>query len=739
VTHWIYFYSAQDVVVGYRRGPPSKPATICITPACVVAASEIIQNMSPRYHEIDPCSNFDKFVCEGWKEKHDLRADQESSFTGTIMQENSQQVLRHVLESPYSDVALQVDSLADDPEAEKAIFDKLKGAYDGCMDEQRIQKIGSGPLLDILRKIQELFPASRPHESSQPFPSLRTQQQKGLLFNGENQLSKTVSYLTTIGINAIVSFSIGADDRDPDSVVLSLTAPRQPGLPSKEYYKDAKLVKTYGEVIGQVLEGLLHEAYPNSTLRESKPSRIFARSEDLVEAVIDFETKLARATPDTEDAEDVVKYYNPRTVEETRSLFPQLSVQYVISVLAPSDYKPDRIIVGSPSYLKLASEIFRNAKPETIQAYFVWKAVQAYVNKVEDDALKPLLHFNNQLGGKAPDASEERWRTCVKVADNSLGWILSKFFIKKAFSEEAKDFGDHIVSDIKEQFIKKLKAAEWMTKDVRTLGVEKVHNIVQKIGYPTKSPDVHDSIALEKYYAAVNISSSTFFENAVSVAKFDTSLEWSALGKPTDRAKWGMTAPTVNAYYNPAGNEIVFPAGIMQAPVFYDPSIPQYLSYGAFGSVSGHELSHAFDSTGRHYDQTGNFTEWWNNNTIQAFKEKAQCFIDQYHEFTVPGPNNEVLHVNGRLTLGENIADAGGLSASFQAWKQLDKQKPAQLLPGLQDFTKEQLFFISYSNWWCGKTRKEAAINGIYRDPHAPNWARIIVSSNLPDTGYRSD
>lgn len=695
--------------------------------------------MSPRYHKIDPCSNFDKFVCEGWKEKHDLRADQESSFTGTIMQENSQQVLRHVLESPYSDVALQVDSLADDPEAEKAIFDKLKGAYDGCMDLQRIQKIGSGPLLDILSKIQELFPASRPHESSQPFPSLRTQQQKGLLFNGENQLSKTVSYLTTIGINAIVSFSIGADDRDPDSVVLSLTAPRQPGLPSKEYYKDAKLVKTYGEVIGQVLEGLLHEAYPNSTLRESKPSRIFARSEDLVEAVIDFETKLARATPDTEDAEDVVKYYNPRTVEETRSLFPQLSVQYVISVLAPSDYKPDRIIVGSPSYLKLASEIFRNAKPETIQAYFVWKAVQAYVNKVEDDALKPLLRFNDQLGGKAPDASEERWRTCVKVADNSLGWILSKFFIKKAFSEEAKDFGDHIVSDIKEQFIKKLKAAEWMTKDVRTLGVEKVHNIVQKIGYPTKSPDVHDSIALEKYYAAVNISSSTFFENAVSVAKFDTSLEWSALGKPTDRAKWGMTAPTVNAYYNPAGNEIVFPAGIMQAPVFYDPSIPQYLSYGAFGSVSGHELSHAFDSTGRHYDQTGNFTEWWNNNTIQAFKEKAQCFIDQYHEFTVPGPNNEVLHVNGRLTLGENIADAGGLSASFQAWKQLDKQKPAQLLPGLQDFTKEQLFFISYSNWWCGKTRKEAAINGIYRDPHAPNWARIIVSSNLPDTGYRSD
>lgn len=348
--------------------------------------------------------------------------------------------------------------------------------------------------------------------------------------------------------------------------------------------------------------------------------------------------------------------------------------------------------------------------------------------RVEDDALKPLLQFNNELLGKAPDAKEERWRTCVNDVHHGLGWIMSKFFIEKAFSEGAKDFGDKIVSDIKTQFIGKLKNADWMTEDVRELGIEKVHNIVQKIGYPTKSPDIQNASALQDYYEPVNISSKAFFENGVSAAKFQTAREWSALGKPTDRDEWGMTAPVVNAYYNPAGNEIVFPAGIMQAPVFYDTSIPEYLTYGAFGSVSGHELSHAFDSTGRHYDETGNFTEWWNNKTVQAFKDKAQCFVDQYHEFTVPGPGDEPLHVNGRLTLGENIADAGGLSAAFGAWKEVEKQTPGQLLPGLHKFSKEQVFFISYSNWWCGKTRKEAAINGIYRDPHAPTWARIIVS-----------
>ena len=191
----------------------------------------------------------------------------------------------------------------------------------------------------------------------------------------------------------------------------------------------------------------------------------------------------------------------------------------------------------------------------------------------------------------------------------------------------------------------------------------------------------------------------------------------------------------------------------MQSPVFYNPEVPQYLSYGAFGSVSGHELSHgkpifsrsdaiglqlksaAFDSTGRHYDETGNFTDWWDDATVQAFEDKVQCFVDQYHQFTVPGLDGKPLHVNGRLTLGENIADAGGLSASFQAWKRREAQKATQSLPGLQHFSKEQLFFVSYSSWWCDKTRKEAAVDRIYRDPHSPKWARIRVREILTYPG----
>jgi endothelin-converting enzyme len=247
----------------------------------------------------------------------------------------------------------------------------------------------------------------------------------------------------------------------------------------------------------------------------------------------------------------------------------------------------------------------------------------------------------------------------------------------------------------------------------------------QELTVVSQSPDIMDPPSLQHYYESVNITPSTFFQNTLSMSRLVVSLQWSSLGKPVDRNEWGMTVPTVNAYYNPPGNEIVFPAGIMQFPVF-DVNVPQYLSYGAFGSVSGHELSHAFDSTGRHYDQNGNYTDWWTNSTVEGFKERAQCFVDQYAKYTVPGPDNKPLHVNGKLTLGENIADAGGVSAAFAAWQKRRAETPNQDLPGLEYFTQDQLFFVSYANWWCGKSRKETAINRIYTDPHAPKWARIL-------------
>lgn len=381
-------------------------------------------------------------------------------------------------------------------------------------------------------------------------------------------------------------FCAQQDDRNPDSVAIFVTPPREIGLPAREYYNNTKSVADYTAVLEQVLRGF-------------RGDESFSLEGNLARDIVTFETRLANATPDTQTQEDVTKSYNPRTIDEVHSLLPEISFANIIVTLGPENFTTNRLIVGSPSYLKELSTILKETSTETVQWFLKWKAIQSYASSIEDPRITPLVEFNNKLQGKDPKAREDRWRKCISVVDNELPWILSRFYVLEAFSEEAKKLGDQIVSDIKERFVFTLDQTQWMSPEVRKLGIEKVGNIIQKIGYPTKSPNVMDPANLRQYYAGLELSSKTFFENQVSIAKFDLHKEWSKLGKPADRDEWGMSASTVNAYYNPPGNEIVFPAGIMQVPVFYGPSAPLYLSYGAFGAVSGHELSHGKFKTNR--------------------------------------------------------------------------------------------------------------------------------------------
>ncbi|KAK1138461.1 hypothetical protein N8T08_002496 [Aspergillus melleus] len=660
--------------------PNPVAAKVCETPECVHAASEILYNLDPNHAKIDPCTDFDQYVCGGWRERHDMRPDQGSIFAGTYMSETAQSQLRHILESPE----------ASDP-ADSKIFDKLKAAYGACMGESTVNKRGVKPLQDLLSGLDNVYSLASTSKGS------------------DVNITDAFLYLIGSGVEALVSPLIMPDDRDPDSIAIFVNPLLEIGLPAREYYNNTKLVAEYTQVVEKVLADF-----------------VGGESAHGLSDVVGLEKQLADATPDTASQEDVTKYYNPLSIKDTQSLLPQISFLDIISNLAPSDFKTDRLIVGSPSYMKSLSKILSDTPRETVQLFFKWKLIQTYADDIEDPKIKPLRELNNKLAGKNPQATQDRWRKCIEVLDEDLGWILSRFYVLSAFSEESKKLGDQIVSDIKERFTFTLHQTEWMSPEVRKLGIQKVRNIVQKIGYPTKSPNVMDPADVEKYYADLKVSNETLFENSLAVAKFELQQQWSKLGKPTDRDEWGMTAPTVNAYYNPPGNEIVFPAGIMQPPAFYGPAAPLYLAYGAFGAVSGHELSHAFDSSGRHYDENGNYTDWWDDKTVEGFEKRAQCFVDQYSNFTVPGEDSEPLHVNGRLTLGENIADAGGLSASYHSWKKRDDKSPDPNLPGLSDFSKEQLFFISYANWWCSKTTLEAAGEAIYNDPHAPKPARII-------------
>ncbi|KAI0427848.1 peptidase family M13 [Xylaria sp. FL1042] len=693
-----------------RKKNPKMDTSICMTPTCIHAASEILYNLSPDYKELDPCTQFDSLVCDGFKSRYDIPEDRSSFSTASIMSDNGRTTLRHILESPYpgdsqhsSFSPMNLRKLASSTDEEN--FLTMQESYNACMNEATLKTIGVKPLTDLISKVAQSFPVADEIYDTEE------------LLQSEDyaKISDAILLLHQLEVGAFEGLYTGADDKNPDVVIIQAT-PAGYNLPSPEYYGDNDTVKQYQGTLEQVFSSLL----PTAASRKSATK--------LAQSVVELEKKIAALTPPPEDRQDVTKYYNIVQVAELGKIAPALGYDKVVRGLAPADYTPETMLLPFPEFFGNVSQIVSTTPKSTIQAFLIWNLILSYSSYVEGPEVEPITRFTNVLSGRDPETKSERWKTCLSYVDGTLGWILSRFYIEATFSEAAKDYGDQIILDIKQQFTTRLSELDWMDDSVKKLATNKVHNIDQKIGYPTKSPDIMNPEALRDYYKGLEITGS-FFNNTVSSSRFSANQTWSALGKPVDRDEWGMQADIVNAYYNPAGNEIVFPAGIMQFPVF-SVDLPGYVSYGAFASVAGHELSHAFDNSGRHYDENGNYTDWWTEHTVEEFDKRAACFINQYNNFSIEGNSGQPLHVNGRLTLGENIADAGGVSAAFAAWEKRRGPSPDQSLPGLDHFTHEQLFFVFYANWWCGKVRKEQAINYIYVDPHSPAFARILGTTS---------
>ncbi|KAI1846488.1 hypothetical protein JX266_007385 [Neoarthrinium moseri] len=671
-----------------------------------ISGSSSPDDLSPDYQSIDPCTNFDQLVCQGWQARHDIPEDRSSSSTLSLMAEEGQTTIRHILEGSYpgqskhsSFSPMRLASVVASTDEEN--FNVMKVAYNACINETAIKQVGVQPLVDLIREVAEVFPVVDGSDTANEV----------LGKDDYARLSDTILLLEKWGVSTFEELGTGADDKDPELVIIQ-ASPGGISLPSPEYYDDKDTIHKYEETLSAVFGKLL----PNKKAQ--------AQADKLAKSVVELEKKIAAVTPPPEDQQDVTKYYNIAKVSDAGKIGPALRYDLVLKSLVPSSYTTDTMLLAFPEFLANVSQILTETSKSTIQAYLIWNVITAHHNHVESSEVEPVSRFFNVLAGKEPDTKSERWKTCSGVVGNQVGWILSRFFIEKAFSEDAKKFGDQIIMEIKQQFISTLNGLSWMDDSVKTSAIRKVNLIDQKIGYPTESPDIMSPEALRDYYQGLVISES-FFNNSISSNLLSVNKTWSALGKPVDHGKWEMLSTTVNAYYSPVGAEIVFPAAIMQFPVF-QVDLPSYISYGAFAAVAGHELSHGFDSSGRYYDEHGKYTDWWTNHTVEEFTKRADCFVDQYSNFTVDVPNGKPLHVNGRLTLGENIADAGGLAAAFRAWKQRQQSSPDEDLPGLDHFSHEQLFFIFYANCWCGKIRPQQAVQYIYTDPHSPTFARIL-------------
>ncbi|KAF1959992.1 peptidase family M13 [Byssothecium circinans] len=681
----------------HRRQEPlniRQDGNVCATDRCKSFADSVIAGRALNYTNVDPCTNFAEYTCGNWWATHDFRDDQSAIGVLSAMSDVNTALMRSILESPYpsNSTINSTYAIANATSLDEQNFNKMKAAYDSCMDTAAIDAIGAKPLQEILEAYESF--ASSGNSTS----------------NGTDLTEKLI-WVQRYGGSGLIEASTSPDDKEPDVTTVALGVGSL-GLDAKEYYTDDEAIANYTAAITGMFDILYgqenHDAHVSLTSK-----------------IVTLEKALSAASPDSVDAGNVEYYYNPMTIAQADALIPEVSFARYVKAFAPSNYTVQNVIVLAPEYFPQVSNILKNTTTDAVNGYLEWVLIQRWATRLSDKVNGPYRRLQNELSGRAPEAVGERWRTCFRDVDTNLPWIESAFFVREAFSPEAKTFGERIINDVENVFQAKLKTYEWMSAEVKEKAIQKVLNMVEKIGYPDISPNIQDPKALADYYATLNVTADSWFENGLAYNNFSLQGTWNDLLHPTDKNRWFMTAPTVNAYFNPPTNEIAFPAGIMQQPLF-NLDLPDYVSYGAFGAVAGHELTHAFDSSGSHYDETGAYRDWWDNSTLAAFNNKTKCFIEQYSKYSVTTPTGEKLNVNGDLTKGENVADVGGLAASFQAWQARNTETPNQLLPGLEEYTREQLFYLSFGGVWCGKTRPAEAVRRIYSDPHSPPSVRIL-------------
>ena len=549
---------------------------------------------------------------------------------------------------------------------------KIGDYYASCMDESAINTKGAAPLDPLLKKIAAL--------------------------TSPTALAPLVAELHTIGINPFFSFGTEADFKDA-SVEMAIADQGGMGLPDRDYYfrddaKSVELRKQYVEHVGK-MAGLLGDA----------PGQ--------AEAVMKVETALAKAALDVVSRRDPNKIYHKLSVAELQALTPQFQwPQYFSGIGSPPIYA---LNVTEPDFFKALGQTIASTPIDELKAYLRWHVVHASAPVLS----APFVNENFRFYGTQLTGAKElrpRWKRCVQYTDDDLGEALGQAFVKEAFGPQAKADTLKMVRELEAALEKDIRGLAWMTETTKKEALTKLHAISEKIGYPEQWRD-YSALTITRGDALGNSQRSNAFEFRRSLAK---------IGKPVDKTEWEMTPPTVNAYYNPLENNINFPAGILQPP-FYSAKADAAVNFGGSGAVIGHELTHGFDDQGRQFDARGNLKDWWTPADAKAFEDRAQCFVDYYSSLTAV----DDVKLNGKLTLGENAADNGGLRISLMAYLARTPVAPATAIDG---FTPEQRLFLGWGQVWCENMRPELARMLAQTNPHSPGRERVNgVVANMPE------
>jgi putative endopeptidase len=423
--------------------------------------------------------------------------------------------------------------------------------------------------------------------------------------------------------------------------------------------------------------------------------------------VIDIETDLATACRSRVELRDPDKNYNKFSRSDLLAKTPDIDLDIYLSERDLSDVP--YAIVGQPEFFAAVDKLILSRPLSEWKTYLRWHVLHAAAPYLCHDADAENFNFFGKVLSGQPQ-QEPRWKRAYRMLDGSIGEAVGQLYVEKYFPPEAKARMKDLVDNLQIVFRDHLKNADWMSEATRAKALEKFARFTKKIGYPDKFRD----------YSSIKIDRGDLFGNVQRAAAFEEHRELVRVGKPVDRTEWDMTPQTVNAYFNPEQNEIVFPAGILQPP-FFDLTAPDPINYGAIGVVIGHEITHGYDDQGRKYDADGNLNGWWTKEDAREFEARAQKVVDEYNAFeTLPG-----VHVNGKLTLGENLADLGGISIAYDALERTLAKDPSKR-KDINGFTPEQLFFISFAQVWRTTIRDAEARRLVTVDPHSPGRFRAV-------------
>ncbi len=646
--------------------------------ACIPAVGQTAASSAPELRvfdptlidkTIDPCDNFYQYSCNGWFKRNPLPPDQTSYGRFTELFELNRLHLKQILEDAAKPATTR-----------SANEQKIGDEYASCMDTAAVNKQGIAPLQLELDRIAAL-------KSMAELPAL-------------------LARLHTIGVDVFFDFGADQDFADANQVI-SFYGAAGLGLPERDYYTrtDAKSVEQRKQYIDHVHKMFVLTGEPE------------AKAVKNADAVMAIETRLAKASLTITEQRDPQNLNHPTDVVSFAKQLTHFSLpDYVAASHAPAAGKANDT---EPKFFAEFNSVVADTPLDQIKTYLRWHLLHSYAGTSMPESFETETwnFYAHILNGA--EKQQERWKRCTSRVDREMGEALGQVYVAKYFPPAEKQQALEMTLAIEQAMGRDIDSLDWMSPETKVQAKEKLHTVMNKVGYPDKWRD----------YSALNIVRGDPLGNQERVRQFNFNRQLAKIGKPVDKNEWHMSPPTVNAYYEPQQNNVNFPAGYFQPPFFSDKE-DDAANYGDMGSTIGHELTHGFDDEGRQFDKDGNLKEWWTKEDETKFNDRAQCMVKQYDSIeAVAG-----VHLNGKLTLGENLADLGGLWLAWLAWEEKAQAAHLDMAAKTDGYTPDQRFWIAYAQQWCTQTRPEQLRSQAQTDPHAPDEYRTnSVLQDLPD------